>query len=181
MVSCEMRIRSSFGYRRLSQPAICSGDQFWLSLNATHSCKRRSTSILHGLGRRARDQAASSASAARYRCAPPLRATSRAIVDTDLPNRRARLCSDSLRLRLREISSRSDRVSEQRRRCRTGGEMPPLEATNPNTEPGGFASARAMSLSVCPARHRCQSSALSLGSKPRLRTCMRHHFFQPAV
>jgi hypothetical protein len=32
-----------------------------------------------------------------------------------------------------------------------------------------------------PALHRIHRSALSFASKPRLRTCMLHHFFQPAV
>jgi len=181
MVSWEIFIRLSFGYRRVSQHDTCSGDQFWLSLNAMHSRRRRSWLSLQALGLRARDHAAASASAARYRTEPPFRATSREIVDTGLFKRAAMLLSDSSWLSPREISSRSRRVRASGFRLGTAGEMPPFATTKPKTEPGGFCSARAISLSVWPARQRCQSSVFSLGHKPRLRTCMRHHLLQPSV
>jgi len=168
-------------YRCLSQPEICSGDQFSLSLFATHSRRRRSTANLHSFGRHARFHAAPSASEARYFDAPPLRATSREIVDTERFKPAAMLRRDSSRLIPREISSRSASVSARLLLLRAGGEIPPEAATNPNTEPGGFANARAMSLSDCPCRQRRHSSVLPCTSKPRFLIATQHLLLDPHV
>ena len=88
---------------------------------------------------------------------------------------------DSPLLSPREISSRSWNVSPLPLRFRAGGEMPPVAATNMNIDPGGFARARPISLSDCPALQRRQRSALFVASKPRLRTSIPHHFLQSVV
>ena len=163
-------------YRCLSHFDICSGDQFRVSFHATQRCNRASIASLQALGRCARVHVAASASVALYLVVPPFRATSREIVDGDRCKRAAMLRIDSALPSPREISSRSDNVSDVVRRVRTGGENPPLAATYPNTEPGGLDSARAMSLSVWPARHLFHSSAFSAAHNPRLRICILHHF-----
>ena len=180
MVSWEIRMRALSGYRRRSQPEICSGDQFWLSLKATQCCRRRTLASLHTFGRRAHLQAAASASAARYRDRPPCRATSLEIVDTGRRRPRAIARNDSLRLMPREISSRSCNVKALGLRHRGGGEIPPRAASQPKTPPTDLSSPLAISNNDCPARQRCHRAALSFASKPRVRTNMQH-LFQPGL
>ena len=74
-----------------------------------------------------------SAAAARYRCRPPCRHTSRLTVEG--ARRRWRLIcrSDALQARPREMASGSVSVSARRARCRAGGGIPPVRATSYRT------------------------------------------------
>src|SRR5664280_265453 len=65
IVSCDTQLFSSPGCDLLSQPAICSGDQFNLSFLATARRRHGLVANLYRFGRRDRAQACSSAGAAR--------------------------------------------------------------------------------------------------------------------
>ena len=110
----------------MSHPAICSGDHRIRSIAETTPASARFLTNLQRLGRRARSQAASSAWDARYRYWPPLRLTSRLIVDGDLPSLAATERIDSPITSAREISSLSVRVRAVALRLRSGGRMPPV-------------------------------------------------------
>src|SRR5215203_2034003 len=166
MVSCEIRIASSSGYSLLSQPEICSGDHSSRSFSATTTRRRSLIASQHLLGRRARFEACSSAFWARYLLRPPLRFTSLHTVEAQRPSRAAIVRRDSPAASPREISSRSDGVSAHPRRRRSGGEIPPVTSSIPWTEPGGFCSARAMSLMDSPALHRFHNSFLPAADNP---------------
>src|SRR5215212_7963412 len=175
MVSCDTYVASSSGYFLLSQPEICSGDQSALSFCATKSRRRSFTESRHFLGRRALCQAFSSALVARYLLRPPLRFTSLHTVEAGRPSRAAIARRESPAASPREISSRSVGLSVHPRLRRTGAEMPPVASSIPWMEPGGFCSARAMSLMDSPALHRSQSSFLPAADnppgRPNLATC----------
>ena len=104
-----------------STPAICSGHQSSASLSATYARSTGSRASKHAFGRRARRHARSSASMARYLRRPRLRAISRLTVDGARPSARAICRNESPRARPREMSSRSLRASDPRRRLRGRG------------------------------------------------------------
>ena len=110
----------------------------------------RSTGLpasLHGFGRVARDHAARSARAARYRRRPPLALTSRLTVEGDRPNETAIARTEYPAARPREISSRSARLNRPAARRRGSGLIPPhriryartVPVHNPNSRAVGFA------------------------------------------
>ncbi len=144
---------------RLSQPAICSGDQFRRSLADTVRAKAGRQASLQRFGRKARSHAARSEPVARYRSAPPLRRTSRLIVDGDRPSNRAIPRSEQRVLSPREISSRSPRLSACEARFRSGGRMPPVGESTENTDEDSRSNRRPIELIDSPAFQRSQISA----------------------
>ena len=98
------------GYSRRSHWAICCGDQSSSSLAATTPRNWALSASLLGFGRRARSNAAASATSARYASRPPLRAISRDTVDDGRSMRRAIVRAERPAAIPREISSRSTSV-----------------------------------------------------------------------
>jgi hypothetical protein len=119
------------------------------------------TASLHNFGRNARFQARLSAIAARYRCDPPCRETSRLTVEGARANASAIDRSDRPATRPREISSRSAKLSASRDRRRVGGLIPPLGHICAKTLECDLPKARAIASRPSPFFHRLQSSALS--------------------
>ena len=159
MVSCDTCLFSSSGYCLFSQPSICFGDQFILSFEATIRFSIGCWASLQGFGRCALSQAAWSASLARYAFKPPLRLTSRLIVEAERPSSFAMLRNDRSQAIPLEISSRSQSVSANLARCRGGGRMPPLGANKPYMDDEGLSNTRPMAFSDSP---RCQRSHTSV-------------------
>jgi len=116
---------------------------------------------LQGFARCALSQAAWSASLARYACKPPLRFTSRLIVEGERPSSFAMLRKDRAQAIPLEISSRSESVSTNLARWRGGGRMPPVGDSWANIEDEGRSNALPMALSDSP---RCQRVHISVFS-----------------
>ena len=155
----------------VSQPAICSGDHCWPSLQATNQRRRGLSANRQDCGLRAASQAASSACAARYRSRPPCRATSRLIVEVGRPRLSAIWRNDWPEARHRDISSRSIKLSDRADRRRSLGAIPPCAARTPKIEPGFLSKKRAMSLSDWPPfhrRHRSRFWARDMPGRPIL-------------
>lgn len=89
-----------------------------------------------------RISACSSARVARYALRPPLRATSRLIVETARAKSRPSCPNDRPERRLRDISSRSIKLREIDLRNRGTGANPPFPAITPNTEAACLPKAR---------------------------------------
>jgi hypothetical protein len=111
MLSCDTCISGRFGKVSFNQPSICSGDQRRASFSSTIARSLGLPASLQAFGRAARDHAARSARAARYRRRPPLALTSRLIVEGDLPKPAAIARNEASAARPREISSRSARLN----------------------------------------------------------------------
>jgi hypothetical protein len=105
------------------------------------------------------DAAQIAAFAARYGFAPPLRATSRLIVEGARPRAAPMARMDLPATRPREISSRSGSESASLDRVRGGGRMPPLGARTEKIEEWPRSNRRPMSCIDSPRRHRSQISA----------------------
>ena len=114
---------------------------------------------LQGFGRCALSQAAWSASLARYAFKPPLRLTSRLIVEGERPSSLAMVRNDSSQAIPLDISSRSQSVRANLARCRGGGRMPPVGDSCANIEDEGRSNTRPMALSDSP---RCQRVHISV-------------------
>ena len=159
-------MEGSPGYRAFSHPAICCGDHWPDSFPATSLHRAGLNASRQGLGRSAQSNARSSARAARYTRRPPLRPTSRLIVEAARPRSRPILLRVRPSARPRDISSRSAKLSDPGLRDRGVGAKPPFAATTPNTEAACLPKARPISLSVSPAFQRCQSSAFCSCDRP---------------
>src|SRR5512143_4036878 len=88
--------------------------------------KARFSTSLQLLGRQDRSQAIWSAWLAQYHCCPPLRCSSRLMVEGALPNCLATERIDWPVTTAREISSRSATVSATLERRREAGRIPPV-------------------------------------------------------
>ncbi len=91
---------------------------------------------LVAFGRAARDHAARSAAAARYRARPPLPSTSRLTVDVARPRPAAITRSDNPAASPREISSRSASDSRSSHRRFGAGLIPPVRCSRSRTVDG---------------------------------------------
>jgi hypothetical protein len=91
---------------------------------------------------------------------------SRLTVDAGRPSMRAIERSDRPAARLREISSRSVKVSASRDRRRAGGLIPPLGERWLKTHELGLPITRPIALSPSPLRQRSHSSALCAAVNP---------------
>ena len=147
------------GYCLFSQPSICFGDQFILSFEATIRFSIGCWASLQGFGRCALSQVALSASLARYAFKPPLRLTSRLIVEGERPSSFAMVRKDRSQAMPLEISSRSQSVSANLVQCRGGGRIPPVGDSWENIEDDGRSNTRPMALRDSPC---CQRSHISV-------------------
>jgi hypothetical protein len=161
MVSCESHIPGSAGWSRLSDAAICSGDQSRSSRSRTAASSAGDAARRDGFGRRARSHVAASAIAARYRRRPLLRAISRDTVECERPRIAAIALLESPAAMPREISSRSATVSCCLLRARGRGLTPPCCANTMRTAFGVLRSLRAINRLDSPCAHRSHSSSSS--------------------
>ncbi len=133
MVWWDTRIALSSGKFTTKRTAICGGTS-----PARGAGDRQAQPFVAGelAPLRSLRSAAVSATNARYMRRPPLRASSRLIVDGARPSRRASSRQLSPVATPRLISSRSARVSCRLLRRRGGQRTPPVDATKPRTVAG---------------------------------------------
>ncbi len=169
------RMLASSGYVRLSQAAICCGDQRASSLASTTWRNAGCSAKRAGFGRWARCQAATSAVPARYCARPPLRATSREMLLGARPSRAAMARHESLAASPREISSRSAAVSAPSARVGGGRRHPPEAMRKRRTACRYVPKYRLIARSDSPRRHRVQISSCSAADhRPAAAVCMGH-------
>lgn len=135
-------MEGSLGYRAFNHPAICCSDYWPDSFPATSLHRASLNTNRQASGRRAQFNARSLARAARYTRRPPLRATSRLIVEAARPRSRPIWLRARPSARPRDISSRSAKLSDPGSRDRGAGAKPPFAATTPRTEAACLLKAR---------------------------------------